>query len=177
MSILLRILKGFGRLIAGLMTFVGLTMAWTGLLFVVNPWTSAGSGEWPGSRPVAVTSGVTNKTRVILFRNLADETKADPSLVPWPATASGSNQDGDVHTTWATVSGKKWQYEVSWDDRDHLLESRYRLDGKKPVLIEDRGRDPGLAFKGIILAIFSIVVLKIVGWSRRKKASKISNEE
>lgn len=178
MNILLRLLKWFGRMLSGLLIFIALCMAWTGLLIVTNPWSTANLGEWPDSRPIAVASGVTNKTRVILFRNFAEEKKADPSLVPWPATASGSNQEGgedqedQVHTTWKTVSGEAWQFEVSWDDMDNLLESRYRLDGENPVLVEARGRDPGLAFQGIILAVVSLIVWRIAGWWRRRKTER-----
>jgi hypothetical protein len=177
MRILFKLLKGFGRLVFGLVIFIVVAMVWTGLLFVVNPWSSARSGEWPDSRPIAVTSGATNTTRVILFRNLAEETKVDASLVPWPATSSGSNQvdhgDSPVHTTWKTVSGKLWQFEVSFEDRDHLLESRYRLEGETPVLVESRGRDPGLGFLGVILAVISLIVWRMAGWWRSRMAATI----
>lgn len=176
MTVFLKLLKGVGRLLSGLAVFIGLTLAWTGLLYGINPWSSAHPGQWPDSRPIAVTSGATQKTRVILFRRLAEETRADPSLVPWPATTSGSNQDDRVHTAWKTSSSKAWQFEVIWDDRDHLLESRYRLEGEKPVLVEHRGRDPGLAFQGIILAVISIIVWRVTGWWRRK-ASKVSRSQ
>ena len=181
MNVLLRLLKSFGRMLLGLVTFFALCLAWTGVLFVFNPWSAAKPGEWPDSRPIAVTSGTTNKTRVILFRNLAEEKKADPSLVPWPATASGSNQDdnqdGNVHSSWKTVSGKAWQFEVSWDDRDHLLESRYRLDGEIPVLVETRGRDPSFGFLGVILAVVSLILWRIAGWWRRRRVSIITGEQ
>jgi hypothetical protein len=169
MNILFSILKWFGRLLSSLVIFIVVCMAWVGLLYVFKPWTSANTGEWLGSRPIVVTSGTTNKTRVILFRKLADETKADPTLVPWPVTATGTYEDGQVHSTWKTVSGKTWQFEVVWDERDYLFESRYRLEGEKPVLVESRGRDPSLGFQGVLLAVISLAVWRIVGrWRRRR---------
>jgi hypothetical protein len=169
MNILFRLLKSFGRLLTSMVIFIVVCIAWVGLLFVFKPWTSAHSGEWLDSRPIAVTSGATNKTKVILFRKLAEETKADSTLVPWPATATGTYEDGKVRSTWKTVGGKAWQFEVVWDERDYLLESRYRLEGDKPVLIESRGRDPSLGFQGVLLAVVSLMVWRITGWWRRRR--------
>lgn len=169
MNFFLRFLKGCGRLIAGFVLFIALCMAWIGLLFVFQPWISSDSGEFAGSVPIAVTSGATNKTRVIRFRKLAEETKTDPSLVPWPSTVSGAHPTGDGHATWNTVGGKPWQFEVVIDERDYLLESRYRLEGEKPVLVESRTRDPGLGFQGVILAVISWIGWRIVRWWRRRR--------
>lgn len=168
MLILKKLWRGLRRLFSGLLIFVGLAWAWGMLLYSINPWSTASPGEWPGSRPIAISSPATQTTRVILYRHLEEATLADPALVPWPATASGSNQLDRLHTTWETASGKPWQFEVRWDDRDHVLDSRYRLEGKKPVLVESRGRDVGVAFQGIILALVSILVWHIGKWVRKK---------
>lgn len=173
MHLILKVIRMVGRgLLAGLI-FFGLCVAWTGILFVINPWSDVDSGTWRNQHPIIVSSGESGKTRVILYRKLDDELKTDPTLVPWPLTATGTGQVGDVVTKWTTVGGKPWQFEASWDDRDHLLESRYRLDGEKPVLVQARARDPSLGFLGVMLAIGSVAIWKIALWWRRRQAAKL----
>ena len=170
MHLILRIIRAVGRGLLALMVFFGLCVAWTGILFVINPWSNVDSGTWQRHHPIVVGSGESGKTRVILYRKLEDEVKADPTLVPWPLTATGTGQDGGAFTKWTTVGGKPWQFEASWDDRDHLMESRYRLEGEKPVLVQARGRDPSLGFLGVILAVITLVLWKIALWWRRRQA-------
>ena len=124
MSLLVRFLRGIGRFLRGVLLFFGLCLVWTGLLYVLQFWSDAGMDPWPGAYPVAVTHVATGTTEVIPFRALPEARKADPSLVPWPVTPSGSTQEGRVHTAWSTVQGERWQFEVRWEDRDYLLESR-----------------------------------------------------
>ena len=169
MNLVFKMIRAVGRGLLALLTFFGLCVAWTGALFVINPWSSIDSGTWQHSRPIVVGSGETGKTRVILYRQFEEQKKVDPNLVPWPLTPNGTAQDERAITRWSTVGGKPWQFEASWDDGDHLLESRYRLDGEKPVLVQVRGRDPGLGFVGVILAVVSLVVWKIVLWWRGRK--------
>lgn len=176
MNLLSNFLKVVGRLITGFILFVLLCMAWIGLLFVFQPWISSDTGEWTGSLPIAVTSGETNKTRVIRFRKFVEEAQIDPSLVPWPTTVSGAYPEGEGHATWKTVGGKPWQFEVVIDERDYLLESRYRLEGEKPVLVESRIRDPSLGFQGVILAVISWIISRIVRWWRRRRVPMPPNE-
>jgi hypothetical protein len=78
---------------------------------------------------------------------------------------------GEAHTAWNTVSDKPWQFEVIWDDRDHVMESRYRLEGQKPVLVESRGRDPAIGFQGMVLAVLTLVIWKTTKWWRRRRAA------
>ena len=169
MNFLLSFIKGVGRLIAGFILFISLCMVWIGVLFVFKPWDASSSGEWAGSLPIAVTSGMTDKTQIIRFRQFADQTKADRSLVPWPTTPSGVDPGAAGHATWKIVGGKPWQFEVVIDERDRIMESRYRLEGEKPVLVESRMRDPGLAFQGIILAVISWIAWRIVRWWRNRR--------
>jgi hypothetical protein len=105
-----------------------------------------------------------------LYRKLEDEAKSDPTLVPWPLTATGAGQDGDAVTKWTTLGGKPWQFEAVWEDRDHLIESRCRLDGEKPILVQACVRDPSLGFFGVILAAMTLLVWKITLWWRRRRA-------
>jgi hypothetical protein len=169
MQLILKIIRAAGRGLLALVVFFGLSIGWTGILFVINPWSNVDSGAWPRQHPIIVGSGESGKTRVILYRHLEAEVKADPTLVPWPLTATGTGQDGGVFTKWTTVSDKPWQFEASWDDRDHLMESRYRLEGERPVLVQARGRDPSFGFLGVILATITLVIWKIVMWWRRKQ--------
>ena len=173
MSLLVRFLRGIGRFLRGVLLFFGLCLVWTGLLYVLQFWSDAGMDPWPGAYPVAVTHVATGTTQVIPFRALAEARKADPSLVPWPVTPSGSTQEGRVHTAWSTVQGERWQFEVRWEDRDYLLESRYRLDGDIPVLVATRGRGPALAFQAIILAVATIVLVAlwrmVQRWRHRRR--------
>lgn len=168
---ILALLRWFGRMVLALLSFFAIAIGWTAVLYAVNPWATAQSGEWPRHRPIVVSSGAKEKTRVILYRQLADETQKDPSLVPWPATPSGTAQVGEAHTAWNTVSDKPWQFEVIWDDRDHVMESRYRLEGQKPVLVESRGRDPAIGFQGMVLAVLTLVIWKTTKWWRRRRAA------
>lgn len=69
------------------------------------------------------------------------------------------------------MDGEKWRYEVRWENRDYLLESRYRLDGDTPVLVATRGRSPALAFQAIILAVVTLVLWRIGRWWRRRRQS------
>ena len=177
MNLIVKIIRTVGRGLLGLVAFFGLCVAWTGILFVINPWSNVESGAWQPRHPIIVGSGESGKTRVILYRRLEDEAKADPTLVPWPLTATGTGQDGGAFTKWTTVGGKPWQFEASWDDRDHLIESRYRLDGEKPVLIQSRGRDPSLGFIGVILAVITLVLWKILLWWRRRLVLTRRNTE
>ncbi len=165
------LLRGVGRAVSAFVLFFAMAIGWTAVLYAVNPWSAVQNGAWPTHRPIVVSSGATQQSRVILYRHLAQETDKDPTLVPWPATPEGATQDGHVHTAWKTVSGERWQFEVLWDDRDHVLESRYRLEGKTPVLVEARGRDPAIAFQGIVLAILTLVIWKTTTWWRRRRAS------
>lgn len=169
MNWLWKFLTRAGSILLALGVFFSLCLGWTMALYVLNPWSSAGPGEWPDRRPIAVTNGKSGKTRIILYRYLANEIEKDPTLVPWPATSEGTGQEGQAHTAWEAVGGKPWEYEVSWDDGDHRLESRYRLDGDKPVLVESRGRDPGVAFQGIFLAVLTLIVWKSVAWWHRRR--------
>jgi hypothetical protein len=91
---ILALLRWFGRMVLALLSFFAIAIGWTAVLYAVNPWATAQSGEWPRHRPIVVSSGAKEKTRVILYRQLADETQKDPSLVPWPATPSGTAQSG-----------------------------------------------------------------------------------
>ncbi len=170
MPLILKMIRAVGRGLLGLVIFFGLGVAWTGILFVINPWSSVDSGTWNHNHPIIVASGESGKTRVILYRKLEGEMKADPTLVPWPLTTSGTGQEDGVFTKWTSVGGKPWQFEASWDDRDHLLESRYRLEGEKPVLVQARSRDPSLGFLGVILTAITLVVWKLVLWWRRRQA-------
>jgi hypothetical protein len=79
---------------------------------------------------------------------------------------------GQAYTAWKTVSGKSWQFEVVWDDRDHVMESRYRLEGQKPVLVEMRGRDASIAFQGMVLAVLTLLIWKISKWWRRRSVTR-----
>lgn len=169
MNWLWRLFKGIGRMALDLGLFFALCLGWTMILYVLNPWSAAEPDKWPGQRPIAVTSGESGTTRIILYRNFPDAIEKDPTLVPWPTTTAGTGQEGQARTAWKSVAGKPWQFEVSWDDGDHLLESRYRLDGDKPVLVEARGRDPGIAFQGIVLAVLTLIGWKFVAWWRRRK--------
>lgn len=173
MALFMRLLRGIGRFARNVMLFFGLCLAWTGALYVLQFWSDAGGDAWPSAYPIAVTHVATGTTQVIPYRDLAEARKADPSLVPWPVTPSGSTQEGRVHTTWSTVEGRRWQFEVRWEDHDHLLESRYRLDGGTPVLVATRGRGPALAFQAIILAVATIVLVALwrmaQRWRRRRR--------
>ena len=137
-------------------------------MYILNPWLTAQTGKWPELRPIAVTSSETGKTRIILYRNFASAMDQDSTLVPWPGTSTGSCQEEQVYTAWKTVGGKPWQYEVTWEDGDHIFESRYRLEGETPVLIETRGRDIRIAFEGIVLGILTLIVWKSFAWSQRR---------
>jgi hypothetical protein len=75
---------------------------------------------------------------------------------------------GEAHTAWNTVSDKPWQFEVICD---HVMESRYRLEGQKPVLVESRGRDPAIGFQGMVLAVLTLVIWKTTKWWRRRRAA------
>ncbi len=167
MALFMRLLRGIGRFARNVMLFFGLCLAWTGALYVLQFWSDAGGDAWPSAYPIAVTHVATGTTQVIPYRDLAEARKADPSLVPWPVTPSGSTQEGRVHTTWSTVQGQRWQFEVRWEDHDHLLESRYRLDGGTPVLVATRGRGPALAFQAIILAVATIVLFALWRMAQR----------
>ena len=169
MKWLLVCLRGIGRLVSGVFLLLGIGLAWGILLYLFVPWVAAEPGVWPQQSPIAVTSPATGVTRVILYRSLADEVRKDPSLLPWPGSASGTASDGQVETEWKTVAGKNWQFEVSWDDRDHLLQSRYRLDGQQPVLVESRGRDVAIAFQAIVLALPTLLVWKLAAWWHRRR--------
>ena len=167
MALLMRVLRASGRFLRGVMLFFGLCLAWMGVLYVLQFWTDAEGDAWPLAYPIAVTHVATGTTQVIPFRALAEARKADPSLVPWPVTPSGSTQEGRVHTTWSTVQGERWQFEVRWEERDRLMESRYRLDGNTPVLVATRGRGPALGFQAIILAVATIVLVVLWRMVRR----------
>jgi len=168
MNILLKMLRALGRGLFGLGVFVALAIGWTTVMFFVNPWSSADPGRWPGVRPIIVGSRDTGKTRVILYSRFAAEQQADPTLVPWPLVPDGTGLEGRARTAWQTVDAKAWQYQASWDDGDYILESRYRLDGQQPVLVEIRGRDPSLGFWGMVLALLSVLVWKALRWWRRR---------
>ncbi len=170
MALWMRLLRGIGRFVRGVLLFFGLCLAWTGALYVLQFWSAADGGAWPAAYPIAVTHA-TGTTQVIPFRKLEEARKADPSLVPWPVTPSGSAQEDRVHTSRNTVDGEKWRYEVRWENRDYLLESRYRLDGDTPVLVATRGRSPALAFQAIILAVVTLVLWRIGRWWRRRRQS------
>ena len=172
MARILALLRWFGRVAMAFALFFALAIGWTGVLYAVNPWSSVQPGEWPRHRPIVVSSGGRENSRVILYRSLAEETQKDPALVPWPATPSGAAQVGQAYTAWKTVSGKSWQFEVVWDDRDHVMESRYRLEGQKPVLVEMRGRDASIAFQGMVLAVLTLLIWKISKWWRRRSVTR-----
>lgn len=171
-SLFMRFLRGIGRFVRNVMLFFGLCLAWTGALYVLQFWSDAGGDAWPSAYPIAVTHVATGTTRVIPYRALAEARNADPSLVPWPVTPSGSAEEDRVHTTWSTVQGERWQFEVRWEERDRLMETRYRLDGDTPVLVATRGRGPALAFQAIILAVATIVLVvlwRMGQWWRRRR--------
>jgi hypothetical protein len=68
-------------------------------------------------------------------------------------------------------------FEVIWDDRDHVMESRYRLEGQKPVLVESRGRDPAIGFQGMVLAVLTLVIWKTTKWvAQAQGCSKPAND-
>lgn len=174
MTFILNLLKGLGRLLLGLLVFVLLAVSWTAALYVFFPWTTADTGHWPDRSPVVVTSGATGNTHAIPFRELAKEAKADPSLVPWPSTATGNSTNGEVRCAWKTASGGAWQFEVACHVREYVWESRYRLDGESPVLAESRVRGPSIAFRGAILAVITLIAMRIGKWWRRRRAATVA---
>lgn len=164
----LAFLRRIGRAALGHVLFFAVAIGWTGLLYAVYPWTTTVTSQWPGHSPIAVSSGGRTNSRIILYRELSMEMQKDPELVPWPATPTGTASAGQIHTHWKTDRGKPWQLEVSWDDKDHVLESRYRLQGQHPVLVATRVRDVSIAFKGMLLAILTLLFWKAAQWWRQR---------
>ena len=172
MKLLRALLKGIARMVTAVMLFVSIGLVYGVLLYLWVPWSAAAPDAWPLQRPIAVSSAASGQTRVILYRNLAHEMQNDPTLVPWPGTSAGIGQMGEAKTEWKTVEGQSWQFEVSWDDRDRLLQSRYRLEGERPVLVETRGRDPAIAFQSIALTALTLLVWKLTAWWRQRRVTK-----
>lgn len=169
MNLFWKVLGTLGRGLSALAVFVAMAVGWTLLVFFFSPWFSAESNRWPSACPIIVGSAETGQTRVILYHRFAAEQKADPTLVPWPLVPAGTGQEGQVRTAWQSVAGKAWRYEARWDDGDYILESRYRLDGTRPVLVESRRRDPSLGLIGILLALFTLVIWKAVQWWQQRR--------
>lgn len=171
MAWILALLRKLGHAVRGHVLFFAVALGWTGLLYTLYPWTAASTGDWPEQRPIAVSSAGRTDSRVILYRQLEAELQKDPTLVPWPATPAGSALAGQIRTSWNTVHGKAWQFEVVWDDHDHILESRYRVQGQRAVLVASRVRDVSIAFKGLLLAIVTLLLWKATQWWRRRQAA------
>ena len=159
-----KLICALGRGVFGLVVFFVLSIAWIGVLFLVNPWMA--SSHWKHQHPIIVGNTATGVTRVVLYPVFENEKNS--ALVPWPLVPSGTGREGWVRTAWKTVDGHAWQFEARWDDGDYILESRYRVDGRTPVLVESRGRDPGLGLIGMALAVITLLLWKAVRWWRRR---------
>lgn len=157
---LIRTARHVGRLLLALAVFIALCLGWTFALMAMAPWQTAPPGDWPAHRPLVV-SEPSGLNRVMLYRDYRQALTAGQPLFPWPAVATGERREPGRFVRWQTVAGRSWQFEVLWDDGDHVLESRYRLDGERPVLVESRGRDPGIALRGIIAAVLTVLVWKL----------------
>lgn len=164
-----RFFRGLLRGLLGLVLFCVLAVAWTAVLFFVDPWHKAPAGDWPRLSPLVVSSAQSGRSWVVLPWQLAKLQQEDPGLQPWPRQPAGEMQEGGVRAAWKSVAGAPWQYEVSWDDGDNILESRYRVEGERAVLIEYRGRTPALAFQGMGLALLSLLLWKLGRWLWRRK--------
>ncbi|AGX87096.1 hypothetical protein [Candidatus Symbiobacter mobilis] len=154
-----------GRGILGLGLFMLLSVLWTMVMFAFNPWLDAKAGQWRKMQPIIVGDAEAGTTRVVLYGTWIEERSSKPHLVPLPLDAEGTQRAAHVFTAWRKVADQPWQYEATWDDGDYLLQSRYRVDARGiPVLIQARGRDPSLAFLGMILAVVTLVIWK--GYAR-----------
>lgn len=161
--------KSIARLLLGLLLLISLSLAWTWVLYFFAPWVAASNGAWPPHRPIVVSSIQQPQARVILYRELAEQRQSDPALRLWSGPGSGRLNDGGLRTEWRAVTGEAWQLEARWEDGDYLMESRYRLEAQTPLLIESRERDPGLAIKGLGLAVLSLSAWRLVAWWRRRQ--------